>query len=319
MSEFALIQRYFATLTPAAESVALGIGDDCALLQVPQGESLAVSIDTQVEGVHFPVGASAEQIGSRTACCALSDLAAMGAKPLWATLALTIPSMDDTWLAGFSRGLGKVLTQYQVALVGGDTTQGPLSITLQVHGAVSPQQALRRSGAQVGDYIYLTGNLGDGAAALAFIQGQLSLSDEAGQYLVERFYTPEPQISAGLALAGLASSAIDISDGLLADITHILNASATGASINLESLPISPLWRDALPAVQAQHFALNGGDDYQLCFTLNPNHAATLQQLLHGASWQAHLIGTITQEPGITALLAGVPVPITLGGYEHFH
>ncbi|HMY41105.1 MAG TPA: thiamine-phosphate kinase, partial [Marinagarivorans sp.] len=233
MNEFTLIQQYFAALTPPCASVPQAIGDDCALLAPPEGKLLAVSIDTQVEGVHFPVGAAAEQIGRRVACCALSDLAAMGAQPLWATLALTLPKADATWLAAFSRGLGAVLNTWQVRLVGGDTTCGPLTISLQVHGSVASEHALRRSGARAGDCIYVTGPLGDGAAGLALLQGQLSLPAEAAAYLTERFYAPTPQIAAGLALAGRATSAIDISDGLLADLNHILTASQVGARLEL--------------------------------------------------------------------------------------
>ncbi|MEY4588158.1 MAG: thiamine-monophosphate kinase [Pseudomonadota bacterium] len=313
MSEFALIQRYFKTLSEPAASVLLGIGDDCALLTPPVGCALAVSIDTQVEGVHFPHNAPAEQVGRRVACCALSDLAAMGAQPLWATLALTLPQVDSAWLEAFSRGLGAILKRFHTTLIGGDTTQGPLAITLQVHGSVAPDQALRRSGAQVGDVIYVTGCLGDGAAALAYLQGKFQPEDAACTYLTERFYAPEPQISAGHALAGVASSAIDISDGLLADLTHISEASGLGATIYIEALPISPLWCNQVEPTQAQHWALTGGDDYQLCFTLAPE-----RQLPQSQAWQAYPIGVITQTPGIIILNHGQPVHINTGGYEHF-
>jgi thiamine-monophosphate kinase len=310
VSEFALIHRYFAALTPPSASVLLGIGDDCALLNVPVGQSLAVSIDTQIEGVHFPTGAPAEQIGSRVACCALSDLAAMGATPLWATLALTLPKPDAAWLEAFSRGLGSILKRFNIALVGGDTTRGPLVITLQAHGAVPAGKALCRSGASVGDIIYVTGFLGDGAAGLAFLQGQLPLNPSAAAYVCERFYVPEPQLQAGLALAGVASSAIDISDGLLADLAHITSASEVGARINVEQLPINPLWAEAVTAEQAQLWALSGGDDYQLCFTLSPDQQTPVR---------AYAIGVITQAQALVCLLDGQPVAINQGGYEHFN
>ncbi len=309
MNEFALIKQYFTTLTPPSASVLLGIGDDCALLVPPQGECLAVSIDTQVEGVHFPVGAPAEQVGRRVACCALSDLAAMGAQPLWATLALTVPQAEPTWLAEFSRGLGAVLKAWQVSLVGGDTTAGPLTITLQVHGSVQPGKALRRSGAQVGDKIYVTGFLGDGAAALACLQGRLCLDSVASAYLTERFYAPEPQLEAGHKLAGVASSAIDISDGLLADLTHILNASGVGAQLELANVPINPLWANQVEPERARHWALTGGDDYQLCFTL----AAELTPPV-----AATAIGVITQTAGIIGREQGREVSLEGGGFEHF-
>lgn len=309
MGEFALIQRYFAGLTAPASSVLLGIGDDCALLAPPTSQCLAVSIDTQVEDVHFPAGAAARQVGQRVACCALSDLAAMGASPLWATLALTLPKADAVWLDGFAQGLALILRRFNVALVGGDTTCGPLSITLQVHGSVAPERALRRSGARVGDCIYVTGYLGDGAAGLALIQGQLNLPAEAAAYLTERFYAPQPQIETGLALAGVASSAIDLSDGLLADLNHVLSASQVGARINLDSLPINPIWGDHAGQDRARRWALSGGDDYQLCFTLAPHLSPPAN---------AVAIGVITQELGIIGCEQGREIELTGDGFAHF-
>jgi len=309
VSEFALIQQYFAALTPPSASVPLGIGDDCALLVPPPAMRLAVSIDTQVEGVHFPSGAPAEQIGRRVACCALSDLAAMGAQPLWATLALTLPKADAAWLAAFSRGLGAVLQHWQVSLVGGDTTAGPLTITLQVHGCVDEARALRRSGAKVGDNIYVTGYVGDGAAALALLQGQLTLEAAAADYLIERFYAPTPQIHAGLKLAGCASSAIDISDGLLADLNHILTASDLGARLDLAALPVNPLWASRVDADCARRWALSGGDDYQLCFTLPAKQAPPVE---------AFAIGVITQAAGIIGCEQGREMRLMGDGFEHF-
>lgn len=309
MNEFALIQRYFAGLTEPAPSVLLGIGDDCALLIPPVGQSLAVSIDTQVEGVHFPPGAAAQQIGSRVACCALSDLAAMGAQPLWATLALSLPKADTLWLEAFAKGLAHVLRRFNVALVGGDTTSGPLSITLQVHGGVESSRALRRSGAQLGDRIYVTGYLGDGAAALALLEGRLALRSEAQAYLMERFYAPDPQIEAGLRLAGRASSAIDISDGLLADLGHILTASQVGARLELACLPLNPLWATQVDADCARRWALSGGDDYQLCFTLAPDQTPPVA---------ATCIGTITQTPGIIGCEQGREHALLGDGFAHF-
>lgn len=309
MDEFALIQRYFARLTPPSPNVLLGIGDDCALLAPPAGRSLAVSIDSQVEGVHFPVGAPARQVGSRVACCALSDLAAMGAEPLWATLALTLPKADTQWLEGFAEGLASVLRRFNVALVGGDTTSGPLSITLQVHGSVSPEHALRRSGAQVGDRIYVTGYLGDGAAALALLQGRIEVPASAQAYLTERFYAPEPQIEVGLRLAGLASSAIDISDGLLADLGHILARSQVGARLELTALPLNPCWAAQVEPESARCWALSGGDDYQLCFTFAADQTPPVA---------ATLIGVITEELGILGVEPGGETVLTGGGFAHF-
>lgn len=315
LQEFALIERYFKTLARPSPSVLLGIGDDCALLAPTANQALAVSIDTQVEGVHFPVGAAAEHVGTRVACCALSDLAAMGATPLWATLALTLPYIDEDWLDGFSRGLGSVFAHYNLSLVGGDTTRGPLTITLQVHGSVAANKVLTRHNAQAGELICVTGCLGDGAAALAVIQGKFEPSAQAAAYLRQRFYRPEPCIEVGLALAGIASSAIDISDGSLADLSHILSASKVGAQINLETLPINPIWAASAGAEQAQNWALFGGDDYQLCFTLPAHHLPQLQQSLH-----THItpIGVINAGAELVCLRHGQVVHPEGGGFAHF-
>lgn len=315
LPEFALIERYFKTLTRASESVLLGIGDDCALLVPRADQVLAVSIDTQVEGVHFPVGAPAEDIGSRVACCALSDLAAMGAKPLWATLALTLPHIDDNWLAGFSTGLGSVLARFNISLIGGDTTRGPLTITLQVHGEVAASRALRRQNAKPGELICVTGYLGDGAAALACEQGKFAPSAAAAAYLRARFYRPEPCIETGMALAGIASAAIDISDGLLADLGHILQASQVAAQINLQALPINPLWANSAGPEQAQNWALFGGDDYQLCFTLPAHQLPQLQQSLQV---KITPIGAIRAGSGLECLYEGQLVQPSGGGFAHF-
>lgn len=264
--EFELIRRYFTpSVLPA--SVALGVGDDCALLRIPAGHELAVSVDTQVQGVHFPTDADPGLLASRVVRCAASDLAAMGAEPSGFTLALTLPAADETWLAAFSTGLLSAALQLRCPLVGGDTTRGPLSVSVQVLGSVPTGRAIKRSGARLGDQIWVSGSLGDGAAALAWIERRLEATPVLADYLTRRFYQPEIDFVLATQLRGLATACIDVSDGLLADLGHICEASGVGAIIHLDRLPVATAWRDAVPARTRWQWALAGGDDYRLCFT----------------------------------------------------
>ncbi|WP_423897604.1 thiamine-phosphate kinase [Candidatus Pelagadaptatus aseana] len=318
--EFALIEHYFRrdSGVAAEASVALGIGDDCALLEVPAGKQLAVSLDTLVAGRHFPVDACAEEIAQRALRVSVSDLAAMGAEPLWVTLGLTLPEADQDWLEGFSRGLFAAAAELGVALVGGDTTRGPLTMSLQVHGAVNPQQALRRDGASPGDGVYVTGSLGDGAAALALILDQAQAGDEARQYLLERYYRPRPNLQEGLLLAGLASAAIDISDGLVADLGHICQASGVAAQVQVHDLPRSAAMLQVADEGQQLSWPLSGGDDYRLCFTLAPGKEERLQQLIEQQQLMAYRIGDIVSGAGVHCFDQGRRLDITATGYNHF-
>lgn len=275
MDEFALIRRFFSQ-HPLTERIALGVGDDCALINLHAGEQLAISVDTQLAGVHFHDNSPAFLIASRTLLCAMSDLAAMGATPLGFTLALTLPEYDETWLTDFAHGLYAAANQYQCPLIGGDTTRGPLTITIQVHGAVPVGQALTRAGAKVGHDIWVTGTLGDGAAALAWLEGRLVAEKPLADYLAQRFYQPQPALSSGVALHGIASSAIDVSDGLQADLGHICQASGVGALLLVDQLPLAPEWAGLVSERQAREWALTGGDDYRLCFTAPESARAQL-------------------------------------------
>ena len=288
LGEFDLIRRYF-TPSSLPENISIGVGDDCAILKIPAACELAVSVDTQVSGVHFHPDADPASIASRALRCAASDLAAMGAEPLGFTLALTLPAADENWLEKFSQGLLQTAQQLQCPLIGGDTTRGTLCITIQVHGSIPSGKALRRSGAKVGDAVWVSGTLGDGAAALALIEKNITVPQETESYLLKRFYQPDINFSLGVKLRDMASSCIDVSDGLLADLGHICNASGVGASIELKKLPIAVEWRSSVSEQQTQQWALAGGDDYRLCFTAAPQHATVLQSL-HGVTCIGHIV-----------------------------
>lgn len=314
LDEFSLIQRFFTpTVSPA--SVLLGVGDDCALLTVPPGEVLAVSIDTQVSGVHFPVDAEAGAVASRVLRCAVSDLAAMGAAPLGFTIALTLPAVDEAWLSNFSEGLLNTAQTLQCPLVGGDTTRGPLCISVQVHGSVPPTHALRRDGAQVGDVVWVSGSLGDGAAALAVLEGRLSVPMDAAAWLKNRFYQPGIDIDLGVALRGVATACIDVSDGLLADFGHIARASGVAAEIDVATVPISPVWATIAGTTQARQWALTGGDDYRLCFTA----PASAQAALCAAHHSVMPIGRIVAGQGVFVRDENGMRPVAgPAGFQHF-
>lgn len=313
LDEFGLIRRYF-TPSGSPPQVVLGVGDDCALLSVAPGHVLALSIDTQVEGVHFPPEAPPGQIARRVLHCAASDLAAMGAEPLGFTLALTLPAADENWLAPFASALLAAAEALHCPLLGGDTTRGPLTLTVQVHGQVPVGQALCRRGARVGDGVWVSGTLGDGAAALALWQGECPALQPAADYLSERFYAPAVDFGLGVALRPLAHCAIDISDGLLADLGHLCTASGVGAVLQAAALPLASAWRDRVDVAQARRWALAGGDDYRLCFTAPPGHAAALQAL-GGLT----CIGEVVAGSGITVLAEnGVPWAVDDTSYRHF-
>lgn len=329
MREFQLIKQFFqheqADLLleeKAQASVVLGIGDDGALLQVSQNKQLVVSVDTLVADVHFPADAKPDDIAERALRTNLSDLAAMGAEPLWFTLALTLPKNSEycgeEWLRGFSRGLFRTANQYEIVLVGGDTTSGPLSITVQVMGAVESHQALRRDGASIGDFICVTNYMGDGAAALAVIQNQLKLSNEHEHYLCERFYRPVPRLAEANLLRGIASAALDVSDGLVADLNHICESSDLGAVIDVENIPLSPALLALNNLQQARTWALSGGDDYELCFTVPPEKMPELAMLIAQAKIHATVIGEIVVGSGVHCELDGEPFELAQQGFQHF-
>lgn len=317
--EFRLIDRIRERTALARGDVRLGIGDDAALLAVPAGQELAVAIDTMVEGVHFPHGTPPRDIGWKALALNLSDLAAMGAAPAWALLALTLPQADDACVDGLADGFAQLAQEHGVALVGGDTTRGPFCLSVAVHGFVPPGQALTRAGARAGDAVFVTGTLGGAAGGLRLVQGRLPFdpTDEAHRALRARLDRPTPRVRTGLALRGHASACIDVSDGLLADLGHICAASGVGAELDLDALPLST----ALPGVfgvdTARELALTGGDDYELCFTVPPASVDAMHTALAAVGAHATRIGVIVEGQGVRAI-DGAPLAAMRSGWDHF-
>ncbi|MCV6605465.1 MAG: thiamine-phosphate kinase [Porticoccaceae bacterium] len=318
MDEFGLIQRYFCGLQNLAEGVVLGIGDDAAILQIPPGEQLVVTTDTLVEGVHFPTELAAGQVASRALASNLSDLAAMGAEARWFSLALTMPGVDSDWLASFSEGLARLAHIYGCALVGGDTTRGPLSVTITAQGTVPEGKALTRSGARVGDQLFVSGLPGMGAAGLACLQGELSVEDEETHLqLLEQFLCPEPRLQLGLQLRTIASAAIDISDGLVADLNHICARSGVAAHLDRHTLMQLP-WPIILAGdKRLLPWTLAGGDDYELCFSVPPSQLSRLMAL--PTELPITRIGEVVAGEGVYSINAnGEATPMAIEGYQHF-
>jgi len=317
-TEFDIIRRYFTRQPVKRKEVLAGIGDDAAVLQLPPDRELLVCIDTLVAGVHFPLDTPATAIGHKALAVNLSDLAAMGGEPAWATLALTLPEPDPDWLEAFASGFFALAGRYGVQLVGGDTTRGPLTVTVQAHGFAPPGQALRRKGARPGDRIYVTGTLGDAGLALRF-------PESAAGGLDTRLDYPEPRLEAGSLLRGLASAAIDISDGLLADLGHLLEGDDLGASLQVDDLPRSGSFLAALRGLDAAppglyyELPLSSGDDYELCFTVPGYRCAEVERRLGELPCGCKAIGTIEAQPGIRCYLQdGGGYQPRGAGYLHF-
>lgn len=326
--EFDIIRRYFNRdgLAFPRAGVALGIGDDCALLTPQPGQQLAMSMDMLQEGVHFLPDADPYLLGQRTLLVNLSDLAAMGAKPLCFTLALSLPARVEKWLECFSAGLAEVGHAHDCPLVGGDLTSthsqcGVMTFCVQVHGEVPEGRAIKRSGAKVGDLIYVTGTLGDAAAGLILLQedgSDSALSKAQRSDLVTAFYQPESRIEAGIALRDIATAAIDLSDGLASDLPHILRASGVGAIIETQNLPLSDAFCALLPDANRLTLALGGGDDYELCFTLPPQAINEMETRLRTVGVSVTCVGRIEAHPGLRWQRNNKLLKLAIGGYNHF-
>jgi thiamine-monophosphate kinase len=318
LDEFGLIKKYFAPLAkPNSAHVDISLGDDCSVFAFANDERLAVSVDTLVTGVHFPEQALPHQIATRAIAVSLSDLAAMGARPCGITIALTMPVIDNDWVEGFSRGLAQSLAHYAVPLVGGDTTCGPLCISVQVMGALPKDQALTRSGAKPGDLVFVSGTLGDGAAALACISSAHRCLER--DYFEDKFYRPVARIALGQALLAVANAGIDISDGLLADAGHIANSSSVAIELREESLPLSLAAKSHTSAKTLQQWALTGGDDYELCFCVSPERQEQVQKISESLGVRLTKVGDVRSGEGVQCIdSSGQIIKIKTGGYQHF-
>lgn len=313
MNEFSLIKTYFDGISPHRDDVLFGIGDDAACVQIPQGMDLLVSTDTLVEGVHFLKQWDAYDIAMRAVNVNVSDMAAMAATPCWVSLAITLPMVDKPWLKRFSLGLSEALHRYHIALIGGDTTKGPLTISLTIHGLVPKGQAVRRKGAKVGDVIMVSGALGGAALAVSLLS-DTTMNVESKEILMDKLLRPKPRIDLIEFLRAHASAAIDISDGLTADLNHLLEASHVGATLELSGIPVHPLVQQ-IQENNAIAFAISGGDDYEICFTLSRNAV----KYFADPALNCHCVGVIESELGLRAkTVSGDIVPLQAKGYTHF-
>lgn len=321
MGEFDLIQRYFSEHRRIERSdIELSVGDDCAVVKLEANQRLAITTDTLVVGNHFLPTISPADLAYKAIAVNLSDLAAMGATPKWISLALTLPEIDEAWLAAFSRSLFDTLNQYQVALIGGDTTKGDLSLTITAQGVLPVAQGLFRHQAQIGDLIYVSGTLGDSAAGLTYLLNQQPPTNHAEQFLLQRHLRPTPRVALGELLSSYAKCAIDISDGLLADLGHILKSSHCGATVNVEQLPLSQALLTTHTLAEAERLALTGGENYELCFTVSPQQQTAMERAIAEIGEVCRCIGRITDATqGLSLVKHGKTYPLpSQTGFDHF-
>ena len=315
MNEFELIRQYFAELGPKGPDLVLGVGDDCALIAPLPGQVLCHSLDTMVEGVHFPVDAPPEKLAFRALAAAVSDLAAMGAMPSYFLLSLTLPEVSASWLEGFARGLANAAECFGIGLIGGDTTRGPLNIAIQVSGYVDPHTVLRRDSAQVGDVVLVSGTLGDAGAALKLLNHRGALN-AAQQFLLDRYYAPTPRLALGRELCGVANAALDISDGLVGDAAHIAQASQVRLVLDAERLPLSQALLECYPN-EALSLALSAGDDYELLVTMSETNWLRFQNEPLASLLTA--IGRVEAGSGVAVFHQGQAMDLCVyRGYQHF-
>jgi len=319
-SEFNIIKKYFTDIGRASDWLVMGIGDDAAIIVPSPSHQLLISIDTLNLGVHFPEQSAAIDIGYKALAVNLSDIAAMGGEPKWFTLSLSLPSIDHAWLKDFCLGLSELARKYNLKLVGGDTTRGPLSITIQIAGETPASDVLKRDGANVGDDIYVTGNLGDAAAGLVLC----TQNEDEHSYqidLIDRLNSPIPRVDVGMALRGIATSCIDISDGLASDLGHILEASGVGAELDQELIPFSTellVYAKQNVITDYLDLALYGGDDYELCFTVPENQHETIKKIAARTDCKITCIGKIISESGLYIVEDHDTTEINISGFDHF-
>ncbi|XOV77354.1 MAG: thiamine-phosphate kinase [Aestuariibacter sp.] len=319
MKEFEIIKNYFLSRSHQRKDVQLGIGDDCAVTTVPDGQQLVTTTDTLVEGVHFPKGTSGRAVAHKSLAVNLSDLAAMGAEPAWISLSLSLPKFDDAWLHEFSGTLQELSEYYGIQLIGGDTVQGPLSITITAQGFVPKDQALTRSRAKPGDWIYITGTVGDAALGLKLVKAEERAVLQHHSYLLDRLNFPTPRLLVGTTLRRIANSCIDISDGVLSDLQHILFASQVGATVDVDNLPLSEAVLETVPQEQAYRLGLTGGDDYELLFTISEEQKGNLEVALANCNVSATCIGRINGvSEKLELRLDEKPYEFNSVGFQHF-
>ncbi len=318
-SEFEIIKRYFDRASAQTRRALLGIGDDAALVRIDAGAELAVSTDMLLEGRHFLAGADPRALGHKTLAVNLSDMAAMGATPRWATLAIALPAADEAWLAAFCDGLFALAGRFEVELIGGDTTRGPLTVSITILGEVPAGGALKRSGARAGDDIWVSGELGGAALALATLQGRAQATGEDARRALARLHEPEPRVALGVRLRGIATSAIDVSDGFAADLGHVLERSAVGARVAYDALPRAPAFTRLRDDALALECVVSGGDDYELVFTAAPGSRPALAALSAEIGLALTRVGSIEAgEPELRLLdAAGRTLPVARG-FDHF-
>ncbi|MDE1248944.1 thiamine-phosphate kinase [Vibrio aestuarianus] len=317
--EFNLIDRYFSNRQPQRKDVFLALGDDCALVKPPENVRIAISTDTLVAGTHFLIDANPAWVAHKALASNISDLAAMGATPAWVSFALTMPNPDEAWLKPFCDAFFELANYYNIQLIGGDTTKGPLSLTLTVQGFVPQEQALLRSGAKVGDWVYVTGDLGDSKAGLDVILNNALRAKPFALELEKRHYLSTPRILAGQALLNLASAAIDISDGLISDIKHILERSQVGVSLDVAALPLSQELLQFVGNLEiAQQYALTSGEEYELCFTVPEQNKGSIESALAHCGCKVSCIGQIRPQGTFELHHQGKVLNWQLNGYDHF-
>lgn len=319
-AEFNLIKQFFTRPSPNTD---LGIGDDAALIQVSAGHQLAISSDMSVSGTHFFHDADSHDIGWKALAVNISDMAAMGAQPKWATLSIALPEVNNDWLGAFTKGFFECAQAFNVDLIGGDTTRGPLNISVTIMGEAPIGKALKRSNVQDGDDIWVSGALGHAALGLAHLQKTITLDQDEEQVCLQSLHKPMPRVNLGLALRNIAHSCIDISDGLLADLRHQLNASNTatpkiGASLQLENMPCLPSIHKRLQTPSVQQAILAGGDDYELCFTASPAQRETVVALSEQLNLRLTRIGNINTTGELTVSFNNSPLNLSSLGYDHF-
>jgi len=319
VKEFDIIGNFFQPRSYQRRDVVIGIGDDCAVTSVPEKQQLAVTTDTLVEGVHFPKDTSARAIAHKAVAVNLSDLAAMGAEPAWISLSLSLPQVDEAWLNEFSATLQELTEYYSVQLIGGDTVRGPLSITITAQGFLPTDQALRRSQAKPGDWIYVTGTLGDAALGLDLALGKRDVKLHHQNYFLNRLNLPTPRVLAGTQLRRIAHSCIDVSDGVISDLKHILFASQVGATLHVDKLPFSEAMLESATEEEAIHYALTGGDDYELLFTIAEEQKGKLDVALANYNVSATCIGQLNGTPEKLELKYNdAPFQTSSEGFQHF-